>query len=125
MTHQPRTTLWSQERNKLKRGPLKRWHPNFSLFFFLLEIPPSIKECLHDSVKRIPMSQGSIYFKTALCVALEEMFNVSVVKIAFFKCPMALENMTHFCEVCISSVKFSSRPVHLNRQSCLYIICTG
>ena len=35
-------------------------------FTFLLEISPPFKICLQEKVRRIPMSQGFIHFKTIL-----------------------------------------------------------
>ena len=43
-------------------------------FTFLLEIYASFKECLHDNVRRIPMSQGSIYILKLYCECLWRRF---------------------------------------------------
>ena len=57
-------------------------HPD--LVNFLL-ISLLFTECLHDNMRTIPMSQGSIYFKTVLYMALE-IIHVIVVKFAFLYC---------------------------------------
>ena len=53
----------SVERQTEKRAAQKI-APKF-LVYFLLEISP-FKEFLHDNVKRISISKGSIFFKTVL-----------------------------------------------------------
>ena len=59
--------LWSWSRDKLKA-------PKFNLIFCLISLATSLEKCLHDEVIRISKSQGSIYFKTVLEVALDEIY---------------------------------------------------